>query len=280
MTTVQCIEMADQRAVELLEHTLIAEANSARQILLEGDTVPKTYELVANVMNFASDTMDLVFEKTRYTPACGKGCSYCCHILVEASVPEILAIAEYIRHQFTPERRERLDRAIDEHIRTTEGMTRDGRMSISVACPLLEAGCCSVYESRPIACRNWHSSDVGRCRAYYEDPASLKTTAVNGLALAAGANIATGLRVALRSRRLDDRAIELVRGLKIALADPSLLETWRERPDAFDAAALDNVHPGSREDRQHVAKLWREAYRMVTNRPEWAEIRPGGEPED
>jgi Fe-S-cluster containining protein len=265
---------AAEFAAKLLDCALTAEANTARQILLEGDTEAKTVELAQNAMEFASGTMGHVFELTQYTPACRRGCAYCCHILVEATVPEILAIAEYIRERFTPEQCVRLERAIDEYIRATEGMTNEERMSVSIPCPLLEAGSCSIYEARPIVCRNWHSSDAGRCREHYEDPASLKVTAINGLALAAGANVVAGLRVALRSRRLDDRAIELVRGLKIALSDPSLLETWRERPDAFDAAAMINVYPGAKREQRLVAAALKDAYRTVTNRPEWSEIRP------
>jgi hypothetical protein len=97
---------------------------------------------------------------------------------------------------------------------------------------------------------------------------------LNGAALKAGQNVSIGLSVALRSRRLEYRAIELVRGLKIALEDPSLLDTWRSRPGAFADAIEAKVHPNPDRDRAGL-RMIDDSYRQVTNHPEWSEIRPG-----
>src|SRR5688572_17717193 len=38
-------------------------------------------------------------------PACSAGCSYCCHVNVDVTVPELLAIAAHIDRAWTPEAR-------------------------------------------------------------------------------------------------------------------------------------------------------------------------------
>jgi hypothetical protein len=266
--------MSEDRTAELLESALFGQAAASKEILAEGDTAAKTIELATNAMGYAGDLTNHILELEGFVPACRKGCSHCCHVLVYVTAPEALAIAGHIRETFTPQERERLDRAIEDYIATTTGMTEPERMGRSVPCPLLVGGCCSIYDRRPIACRIWHSSDAERCRAYCEDPASARTVVTDRLALAVGGRIAGGLAVALRSRRLDDRPLELVRALQIALADPTLLDTWRSRPGAFNAAVLGHVHPRPITQQRQLDRARKEDYRKVTCRPEWSEIRP------
>jgi hypothetical protein len=93
----------------------------------------------------------------------------------------------------------------------------------------------------------------------------------HAVALKAGANVEAGLNIALKSQHLDSRGVELARGLKIALEDPSLLHTWRSKPKAFDEAVRIHVHPDREYDRME-AKRKHELYRQATNRPEWSSI--------
>jgi Fe-S-cluster containining protein len=260
---------------KLLDEMRWAQATSSKQILLEGNAPEKTIELTQNAQGFASRMTLLILEDTRLGQlACRKGCSYCCHLAVETTVPEAMAIAAYIGANFSAEEKEQLSRRVEEFLRTTDGMSRKERLPLRTPCPLLRDGECSVYEARPIACRNWHSFDVEACRRDFESPSLNNLLGVNGMALAVGDGIEEGMRIALRSQSLDCRSVELVRAVKIALEDPSLLETWRDRPRAFDSAVGTTVHVAKREEQATEDKAHATWYRQVTNRPGWSEINP------
>jgi hypothetical protein len=91
---------------------------------------------------------------------------------------------------------------------------------------------------------------------------------LNGMALQAGIGVEAGPGVALTHQRLDSRRIELIRGLKIALTDTSLLSNWRSNPRAFDSAARNDVHPDPENDR-NLAWGLNKVYVHVINSPEW-----------
>src|SRR4051812_6944361 len=133
----------------ILDNMTWGQAASSRQILLEGDAPGKTLELAGNAMEFASDMILRMLDAGGKTPACQKGCSFCCHVLVEATVPEILTLAEAIRAIFTDEERDRLVRAIEAHIEATAMMTKKDRLASRLPCPLLRDGACSAYGARP-----------------------------------------------------------------------------------------------------------------------------------
>jgi hypothetical protein len=262
-------------ALEVLEELAWAQARSSKEILLEGETPRKTIELATNAMGYVSGMVELFLTQDPRPLPCRKGCCYCCYLPVEVLAPEALAIAQYVREKFSPEERERLDRAIDDHIKATEGMDQDRRAGCrTIPCPLLKDGACTVYEVRPMSCRGYHSFDVEQCRRDREQPSLVNTVPTNGMAYLGAGNIAGGLAVALRSQKLDWRRLDLPRALKIALDDPDLLATWRDRPRAFDAAARKAVHPGTEWQEAMKAKLDNRAYRHLTNRPQWSEIEP------
>ena len=92
--------------------------------------------------------------------ACQSGCTYCCTFPVAASAPEILAIAAFVRERFDGERQAALNVRIEANIAATDGMDMGQRDHVRLDCPFLEAGRCSVYEVRPIACRGVSSYSV------------------------------------------------------------------------------------------------------------------------
>src|SRR5262245_24014465 len=80
--------------------------------------------------------------------ACKKGCSHCCYIWVSATAPELLFIAKKIRAMGE----QTIDRVRTAHIETKD-FGFDVRDQHPHPCPLLEQDICSIYESRPKACR-------------------------------------------------------------------------------------------------------------------------------
>jgi Fe-S-cluster containining protein len=250
---------------EAVESVIFAQAKSTQEILGEGNTTEKTIELAGNASCFVQLNLDHVGDDQ---VVCRKGCNFCCHLLVEVSAPEALTIAEYVRDQFTEAEQADLMKAIDAHIEATGSMDHKKRFNSRVQCPLLRDGLCSVYTVRPLACRTWHSFSVEKCQEDFEHPTDHTTAPVNVLALALSGNIRNGLAIALRAARLEYRSLELVRALKIALENPSLMTEWRENPKAFEGAVTDRVHPDRAKEAQY-SRIFDKAYRYITNRPDW-----------
>ncbi len=101
-------------------------------------------------------------------PACARGCSHCCHARVELTAPEVFVLARFLREHPDPERAARI-------ATTAKALgPLDGRAHhlTQIRCALLgDAGECSAYSARPIACRRAHSTDAAVCAAVHRDPA-------------------------------------------------------------------------------------------------------------
>jgi len=90
---------------------------------------------------------------------CKKGCSHCCHAWVSATIPEVLFLAKLIR--------KRAAATLSDNVHRAHAATRDydfaAREKHPQACPMLDQDLCSVYESRPVACRFAASADALKC---------------------------------------------------------------------------------------------------------------------
>ena len=109
---------------------------------------------------------------------CRKGCSTCCHYLVPLTVSEAMALRRAVE-QLQPDRRDAIharmaawsaasDLPSSYHPRQdapgTFARLADRYARNQTACPLLHAGLCTMYDARPIACRE-HSAmgPASRC---------------------------------------------------------------------------------------------------------------------
>ncbi|MFO0959681.1 MAG: YkgJ family cysteine cluster protein [Isosphaeraceae bacterium] len=191
--------------------------------------------------------------------ACQSGCTYCCTFPVAASAPEVLAIAAFVRDRFDEERRAALDDRVEAHIAATAGMDMRRRDRVRIDCPFLEAGRCSVYEVRPVACRGYSSYSVEACREDYENPGAGVGLPTNGLRELVYGAIREGLAVGCKSASVEHRLLELVRSYKLASDDPTLPETWRDRPGVFESVTGANVFPGPWSD--ELNREFEEIYR-------------------
>jgi Fe-S-cluster containining protein len=89
-------------------------------------------------------------EESRAGSACKAGCNWCCHEPLQVSPLDAVAVAA--ADLSTP-----LDYALDSRERTQ-------LKRIFKPCPMLVDGHCSVYAHRPVICRAYHSTNVGRCQ--------------------------------------------------------------------------------------------------------------------
>lgn len=260
--------MIEQEVYEAVKDIAFGQAKASQEILSEGDSPQKTAELALNVLGYADVLLDSSHKLHDGPPlACRVGCSYCCHLPVEASAPEVLAVSERLRSSLSAAEIEELHKVIDRYIDSTDGMTMDKRQLTSVPCPLLRDGQCSVYEVRPIACRTWHSTDAEGCRQFCEDTSESNRSKVNTFAIATSAQVKVGLAAALKSARLEYRPLDFVRALRTALSDPSLAESWRSKPRAFESVVLAKVHPGP--GHKETERVYATSYRQIVNQPGW-----------
>src|SRR5262245_39323476 len=91
--------------------------------------------------------------------ACKKGCSHCCHAWVSGTIPQWLLLAKLIRNQPATTLSDNVPRAHAE----TGAYDFATREKHPLACPMLAQDLCSVYESRPVACRFAASADALKC---------------------------------------------------------------------------------------------------------------------
>ena len=110
----------------------IAAAGESLKILSGPPTARGTIELARSINELTDRSIARVHAACQdgHRVACRSGCTYCCMFPVAASAPEVLAIAAFVRERFDEERRAALDARI-------------------------EAGHCTVYEVRPVACRGY-----------------------------------------------------------------------------------------------------------------------------
>lgn len=87
--------------------------------------------------------------------SCSKGCSACCHMNVDVSMPE----AEILQAFVQPEDMELLEKQSHYDFTTWDTQSHEQRK-----CVFLKNNLCSVYEHRPIACRKYFvASDPKDC---------------------------------------------------------------------------------------------------------------------
>jgi uncharacterized protein len=151
-------------------------------------------------------------------PDCKIGCSYCCHVRVEATDPEVFWIARKIRQQPASEVTElieKLRRRVAEH----HADSLDRRRS----CTFLVDNRCTIYEVRPAACRKAHSLSVKQCQAFAPEIPQNLTLLVEAEALM------IGTAEAYREVDLPASAHELNSAVLLALGDESAEARWYAR---------------------------------------------------
>src|SRR3954449_8118779 len=243
----------------------IAAAGESLKILSAPPAALSTIELARSINELTDRSIRQVHAACHdgHRVACRSGCTYCCTFPVAASAPEVLAIATFVRERFDEERRAALDARVEANLSATEGMDMDQRDRVRLDCPFLEAGNCSVYEVRPIACRGYSSYSVEDCREDYERPGTGVEVHTNGLRELVYGAIREGLAIACKSASVEHRLLELVRAYKIASEDSTLAETWRSRPEAFKTATGERVFPGPWSG--ELDQEFEEVYRKTVN---------------
>jgi len=224
----------------------IGAANTTHAFLAGGLTLAQAAGLGLNVMAGTSKIADgLLARSPDRAPACGAGCSHCCHQAVGVSPPEVFAIHGHLRATRSPGD---LEAAVD-RIRAaddrTRGMTVAERLSPDLPCVFLVDDRCSIYAVRPLACRGTNSLDAAACARNLRNP-DARAAFLAGQAsvpcfrepIRAFHAVAAGMQLALADLHgLETSPLELTAAMRILVDDPEgVPERWLAGADPFAAA--------------------------------------------
>lgn len=192
----------------------------------EGDVDPP--------IQFILDKLDATIRAFGRLPiACKKGCSHCCYIWVSATAPELLSVAKIIKARGT----EAIAKVRTAH-EATKQFDFDSRANHPHPCPMLEDNVCSIYDSRPKACRLAASADAEICRRSYHNITN-EDIPTPALHLAARSVYAIAFAVALKRSNLPYDAYEFNAGLICALDEPDAEKRWLAGEDIFSNVMRD-----------------------------------------
>ena len=128
--------------------------------------VPVARVICDELLNAALD--DHLFSK-KETISCRKGCAACCSYLVALSMPEVFRLRQEFSQMPADDRIPILKSCVyaarkilkqentGPHINEYSGLQQisDWYMGLNLQCPLLKNGLCSIYDQRPLACREY-----------------------------------------------------------------------------------------------------------------------------
>jgi Fe-S-cluster containining protein len=167
--------------------------------------------------------------------ACHEGCHFCCYLKVSVTPPEVFWIAEQLARTASSAERARIAALALELSADPRIFSEYEKPAARLPCPLLsDAGACSVYEARPLACRAWNALDAEACRRALDDDSEPPTVHEPLARLYAATSL--GLLGALGDAGLDAPLLELTSALAIALSNPQALELWLAGEPVFAPA--------------------------------------------
>jgi len=163
-------------------------------------------------------------EALKASLACAPGCVFCCHLHVEVTPLEAVALWHALGD--TPHERQR--RAVTELAPRVAGLTPEPRRAARLPCPLLAEGQCSVYETRPFACRGLYSTSAAACEAVLNTPLGLPLPSIRSPAVprALSAILGVGINAGLGDAGLQNQTLELVTALDTLARDPGAASRW------------------------------------------------------
>ena len=167
--------------------------------------------------------------------ACKRGCSYCCSLQVQVAPAEAFTLAEWLRKNFSAERRSAVTARLRDNAAKTRAMGDAMRKRSNLPCALLgDDGACTAYEARPAQCRRFHSMNLEICKASYANPADDSIESPNHPAVAHNAAvIVTQANQAVRDAGLDATPVDMNLALLEALENPKAWRRWRDGKKPF-----------------------------------------------
>jgi Fe-S-cluster containining protein len=210
---------------ELVEFTTKLSTETLKDSFSEKRGLPELLDAFKKIAYHADDYIESRYEVAKIE--CKSGCNFCCHMRVGASPIELFCIALSVSLTLSKEELNKLTQTLLENLNRTFRLSTLDHYKAKIPCPMLAAdGRCSVYEYRPLACRQWISGDRSKCENGFNSPEAEPHNLYEGTAMAWGAGLSQGMKQYLDSQKLDGKSYELNFGLLRVLTTPKLLSRW------------------------------------------------------
>lgn len=205
------------------------------EALASGADVVSVIKRVAAGVSELWDACVVALPETEPRPACARGCAWCCHQRVEITAPEAFVIARGLVADAVLQSglRPVLDATAQRHA----ALSSKQQFAAQSACPFLDrGGGCSIYDTRPIACRRAHSLDAEVCRELARDPArQLRVPTSEALDWNTSALVLGGYE-GMAHAGVPPHQYELAQAVSLALAVPDAEQRWRNGEDVLAPA--------------------------------------------
>lgn len=180
--------------------------------------------------------IDTLQSSSRLHIDCKSGCSYCCHYHVYVTPLEVFAIVESVQ-RMPRERQMAIEKSLRAYCDQVKGWGAHKHIHTNIACVFLEAGSCSIYDVRPLACRRHHSADVGVCKRTFDDPTSPEQAPQDATRVTASRATEILFGMAHGHEQLDCDSYELHAALLEALTNKACFRRWKSGKAAFPSVA-------------------------------------------
>ena len=197
----------------------------------------RTPRQLMDTLRWSADQLERAYASApaaaRAAVACREGCAACCQVPVDAQAHEVLFAADHMQLNFSPQA---LSDAVDRlaaHRGRVAAFTGTQRDDSRQACPLLQAGSCSIYAGRPQPCRSHHTSDAAACAAHLEDPTVEITQVYIPPLRARMFSVMLGVDEAFEAAGYDERSYDFGSALHEALTNPCCLDDWLRQRSTF-----------------------------------------------
>ena len=179
---------------------------------------------------------------------------WCCRgVKVEATVPEAVAVAAFLRDGRTADEQARIARDARDRADATRHLDASARWAAKTPCAFLDtaSGACTIYAARPFVCRSHASFDADACESAAADPSAQATVPRHVVPAHVYDTAKTAVVTACEQAGLDARHFELASAVAVALGEPSAAERWLDGERLFDAAVI----PSDERDRARSLRL-------------------------
>lgn len=119
-----------------------------------------------------------------------------------------------------------MKRRVEATDEVTHGMNGYERHYANLSCPLLVDGKCSVYEVRPLVCHGYTSYSWAACADSLRHSRTSKCVPLDWGRRGTYGGAQDGMITALCDLGFEKQPLELIAALKVALAEPDIVERW------------------------------------------------------
>jgi Fe-S-cluster containining protein len=171
--------------------------------------------------------------------ACASGCFYCCHLSVQVSAIEAIAIAHYVANKFEPNQIRGVIARATKNADELKGLNDLQRLAVNHSCAFLHECNCSIYPVRPSECRKYHSEDVQVCIQTYEQPQNNEIPAAYcPQVLDAGNGLRLGFQAASHGAGFDQREYDLNSAFLDAMRSPTAEKRYKSGKRSLPTARV------------------------------------------